>query len=167
MKKALKFLNDSPESILNVEIRKSAAGLQATSGTDNENSNSVLFTSFEITGENSFRGVTPDGSVSGAYHYLPGKLYLNIDGETFLFEEISADMDQNGGAGQYRSPMPGKIISINIKPEDEVVENQTLIVMEAMKMENAIKAHTAGKVTALNVSVGDTVRADEILVEVE
>jgi biotin carboxyl carrier protein len=64
-----------------------------------------------------------------------------------------------------RAPIPGVIISIAVQPEEEVVPGQELIVLEAMKMKNSIRATWAGKVAAIGVSVGQHVQHNQVLVE--
>lgn len=64
-----------------------------------------------------------------------------------------------------KSPLPGTITSINVKMGDEVKRGDTLIVMEAMKMENNIMASSNGRVKAIHVTVGQSVSQDDPLVD--
>ena len=66
---------------------------------------------------------------------------------------------------EYRSPMPGKVIKVNVKEGDDVKEGDVLCVVEAMKMENNIKAMTAAKVAKVFVGEGDKVDVKNILIE--
>ena len=59
----------------------------------------------------------------------------------------------------FRAPMPGGIISISVKVGDQVVTGDEICVLEAMKMENEIKAEISGEIVELKVQVGDTVSA--------
>ena len=65
----------------------------------------------------------------------------------------------------YHSPMPGKVIKVNVKEGDDVKEGDILCVVEAMKMENNIKAMTSGKVDKIFVSENDKVDVKTILIE--
>ena len=65
----------------------------------------------------------------------------------------------------YYSPMPGKVIKVNVKEGDEVKEGDVLCVVEAMKMENNIKAMTSAKVAKVFVNEGDKVDVKNILIE--
>ena len=56
-----------------------------------------------------------------------------------------------------KSPLPGVILDVKVSVGDTVTKGQTLIILEAMKMENTINADRDGKVTAVNVSKGDSV----------
>ena len=65
----------------------------------------------------------------------------------------------------YYSPMPGKVIKVNVKEGNEVKEGDVLCVVEAMKMENNIKAMTSAKVAKVFVKEGDKVDVKNILIE--
>ncbi|MHC1732562.1 MAG: biotin/lipoyl-containing protein [Bacteroidales bacterium] len=69
-----------------------------------------------------------------------------------------------GKASEVRAPLPGVIIQVLVRPGDEVKAGQTVCTLETMKMENAIKADSGGKVTAVNINVGQSVLQDEVLV---
>lgn len=64
------------------------------------------------------------------------------------------------------SPMPGKVFQLNVKVGDTVKAGDTVMVLEAMKMENSITSDFNGTVKQLFVNVGDAVNADEMLVEI-
>jgi 3-methylcrotonyl-CoA carboxylase alpha subunit len=78
------------------------------------------------------------------------------------FEAASA-----GHAGGLTTPLPGVVVSVAVQEGDEVEPGQTLLVIEAMKMEHAIKAPRAGKVRALKHRVGDRVREGSTLAEID
>jgi propionyl-CoA carboxylase alpha chain len=65
------------------------------------------------------------------------------------------------------APMPGIILSITVKEGDEVNAGDTMLVLEAMKMENEIHAPRAGKIKKVHVSAGAEVRSGSVLVEFE
>jgi biotin carboxyl carrier protein len=68
--------------------------------------------------------------------------------------------------GAVRSPLPGIIISVAVKPGDRVHSGQQLCVLEAMKMNNSILASREGTITIVNIHPGQPVRARDILIEV-
>ena len=72
-----------------------------------------------------------------------------------------------GGKSGVKSPLPGVILDIKVKEGDEVKKGQTIIILEAMKMENSINADKDGKVTAINVSKGESVLEGTDLVIIE
>ncbi len=63
------------------------------------------------------------------------------------------------------SPMPGLVVSMEVTMGQEVQEGEAVCIVEAMKMQNIIRAGATGKVKAINVKAGDSVAADEIMVE--
>ncbi|MCF0160481.1 MAG: biotin/lipoyl-binding protein [Bacteroidaceae bacterium] len=74
----------------------------------------------------------------------------------------------SSGAGHaVKSPLPGTILSINVNVGDEVKAGQTVLVLEAMKMENNICADRAGKIAAVKVGKGDSVLEGTDLVIIE
>ena len=72
-----------------------------------------------------------------------------------------------GAKSGVKSPLPGVILDIKVNVGDEVKKGQTLIILEAMKMENSINADKDGKVTAINVSKGESVLEGTDLVIIE
>ncbi len=79
----------------------------------------------------------------------------------------AAPAASTGGAGAVVSPMPGVILDIKVKEGDSVSEGQTVIILEAMKMENEIVSEFTGTVSAIRVKKGDTVDTDAVLVEIK
>ncbi|CUW41809.1 Acetyl/propionyl-CoA carboxylase, alpha chain [Magnetospirillum sp. XM-1] len=65
--------------------------------------------------------------------------------------------EREGGDGRLAAPMPGTVVQVLVKPGDAVAAGQPLIVVEAMKMEHAIKAPAEGVVAAIHFKVGDAV----------
>lgn len=63
--------------------------------------------------------------------------------------------------------MPGRILSVLVKPGDKVTKGQDVVILEAMKMENSITSDYAGTVKQVLVAEGDTVAVDSQLVEIE
>jgi glutaconyl-CoA/methylmalonyl-CoA decarboxylase subunit gamma len=68
------------------------------------------------------------------------------------------------GSGVIKSPLPGKVLNIMVKPGDKVSVGQKIIVLEAMKMENNINSDKEGKVTEVKVNKGDNVMEGDILI---
>lgn len=62
------------------------------------------------------------------------------------------------------APMPGSILEISCKVGDEVLKGDTLLILEAMKMENTIKSPANGTITEISVGVGENVEKDQILI---
>lgn len=66
-----------------------------------------------------------------------------------------------------KTPLPGVIIDVKVAVGDTVKKGQTVVVLEAMKMENNINADRDGKVTAIQVAKGDTVADGAVLIVIE
>lgn len=71
----------------------------------------------------------------------------------------------SAGASTVNAPLPGTITKVNVKVGDEVAAGDTVVLMEAMKMENSITTEFAGKVKAVLVEAGAQVQSGQALVE--
>jgi len=71
------------------------------------------------------------------------------------------------GPQHVKAPMPGKIVKLLVKPGDKVDARQGLVVVEAMKMENELRARAGGTVSEVRVTEGSSVEAGAILVILE
>jgi pyruvate carboxylase subunit B len=69
--------------------------------------------------------------------------------------------------GRLLAPMPGKIIAVLVKENDVVEHGQPVVVLEAMKMENELKAPVSGKVVSIAAVIGSSVEKNELLIELE
>ncbi|MFT3922673.1 MAG: acetyl-CoA carboxylase biotin carboxylase subunit [Myxococcales bacterium] len=85
-----------------------------------------------------------------------------VFGEEPRFPELDAAVPQGG----YVAPMPGKIIAVDVRVGERVSKDQRLLVMEAMKMEHAIRAAGDGVVEAIEAGVGAQVDGGQVLVVV-
>ncbi len=84
-------------------------------------------------------------------------------------QEVESEMapPPEVGRGDVVAPMPGSILEINVKKGEEVKKGDTLIILEAMKMENEISASQAGTIKEIKVRAGDSVDAEDILLVME
>ena len=89
-------------------------------------------------------------------------------------DEVKADMQAAAEEANapitgktVKAPMPGSILRFMVKPGDVVTKGQTVVILEAMKMENSIATDYAGKVKRLLVKEGSTVAADAPMIEIE
>jgi biotin carboxyl carrier protein len=71
------------------------------------------------------------------------------------------------GPEVVRTPMPGKLVKLLVKVGDAVTAGQGVAVVEAMKMENELKAGRAGKVSAITASEGQPLEAQAAIVEIQ
>ena len=65
------------------------------------------------------------------------------------------------------SPMPGRVVSIAVAEGDDVKAGQPLAVIDAMKMENVLRAHRDGCIAKIAVGVGDSLSTDQVILEFE
>ncbi|MBN1157862.1 MAG: acetyl-CoA carboxylase biotin carboxyl carrier protein subunit [Bacteroidales bacterium] len=98
-------------------------------------------------------GVSYSFTIESPISYKRRK-YLEKQKQTSKFEIISA-------------PMPGKIIELLVDENSRIREGDSVLILEAMKMQNEIIAQTGGKIKKVLVRAGDTVAKDEALIEVE
>lgn len=82
-------------------------------------------------------------------------------------EKVIAKPAAPGKGDTVKAPLPGVILAINVKVGDTVKASDTIISLEAMKMENAIHAGKDGRVAAIMVSTGDSVLEGTPLVTIE
>lgn len=67
------------------------------------------------------------------------------------------------GAVKINAPMPGKILAVKLQAGASVKKGDVILILEAMKMENEIVASEDGNVASINVAVGQTVEAGDVL----
>ncbi|EGD75023.1 pyruvate carboxylase [Salpingoeca rosetta] len=72
-----------------------------------------------------------------------------------------------GNKGSLGAPMPGAVVEVHVGVGDKVKANQSLVVLNAMKMETVVAAPFAGVVTAVEVSQGDTISGGDLLLEIQ
>ncbi|MBX9399305.1 ATP-grasp domain-containing protein [Streptomyces sp. TRM72054] len=99
---------------------------------------------------------------------LPDGTWLGRDGDAWHVRdhdpvEASLSRAAHAGADSLTAPMPGTVTVVKVAVGDEVSAGQSLLVVEAMKMEHVISAPHAGTVTELDVSPGTTVAMDQVL----
>lgn len=101
------------------------------------------------------------------------KRYFYVGGNQFIIKE-PGEKEESFEKGEERAaedklmvmaPMPGKVIKINVTENEEIRKNQTLAIVEAMKMENEIKSSIEGFVKKIFVSAGDLVDSEKPLIE--
>lgn len=124
---------------------------------------------------------TRDGAVTLIVDGKPLQAYVVRDGTRSLVSIAGLPYEfnheppkqsrtrQRGAGGGFEpeilSPMPGKILEVKVAEGETVEAGQTLILLEAMKMENALTAEGSARITKIHVSDGDLVELGQILVE--
>jgi acetyl/propionyl-CoA carboxylase alpha subunit len=97
------------------------------------------------------------------------KRWVTVGGQTMMLMKTSGAKQgvRHEHAGGLIAPMPGQIRSVSVGVGEAVKKGQTLLTMEAMKMEIRIQALRDGKVKSVFVAQGQTVEREQILIEVE
>ena len=99
-----------------------------------------------------------------------------VEGKTFQIEIPDAApvaKKKRSGSGKKKKSgtvsanIPGKVVTVEVKQGDEVVEGQVILILEAMKMQNEIQAPITGKVTSVNCEEGQAIEANIPLVIIE
>jgi biotin carboxyl carrier protein len=102
-----------------------------------------------------------------------GTCVVDVGGESYAIEVEDQTRyiirTRGGGAGgaggqTVKAPLPGKITHVAVRVGDAVTPGQSLVVIEAMKMENELKATAAGTVREVRVTAGQPVNAGDVLV---
>jgi biotin carboxyl carrier protein len=110
-----------------------------------------------------------DGQRVKAYISSDGsKRWVTVNGRTYLLTKSPGARPGGAGhghAGELAAPMPGQVRAVNVSEGDAVTKGQTLLVIEAMKMEIRIQAPFDGVVESISVSTGQTVEREQILVK--
>lgn len=95
--------------------------------------------------------------------------WISLDGCTYLLErpapQSARRATEKPGEAAVRAPMPSRVRSIEVQPGDQVQKGQTLLLLEAMKMEIRIQAPASGQVSKVLAEVGQTVNRDQTLIE--
>jgi acetyl/propionyl-CoA carboxylase alpha subunit len=98
------------------------------------------------------------------------KRWVTINGQTFVLTKSMGAKRSGAGhdhASELAAPMPGQVRAVNVVEGETVTKGQTLLVLEAMKMEIRIQAPRDGKVMKLFVKQTQTVEREQILIELE
>lgn len=109
------------------------------------------------------------------------KMLITVDGKSYnvqvqVLDDASGNLPAaaavpaaspaaaSSGGGDVESPIAGNVLEVLVKPGDVVSVNDTLIVLEAMKMESNVASPFAGTVGTVHVKPGDAVTASDVLV---
>ena len=100
--------------------------------------------------------------VNGSLIVLEAKNEFDI-----LLEKMGMANVGSAKVSKLKAPMPGKVLDVLVTVGQEVVKGDGLVILEAMKMENVLKADDVGVVKSVNVSIGEAVEKNNILIEFE
>lgn len=101
-------------------------------------------------------------SMNGELHNVTIK-----DEEQLLLEKLGFTTAKSDLQGIITAPMPGKILEIPVSEGDDVEKGEAILILEAMKMENELKASVAGVIHSIQVKTGESVEKNQILLEIK
>ena len=115
-----------------------------------------------------------DGTQVSLVHHRDGNTHeISLDGSTVyvdIIDPLAAKRrrreDEVGGTGTVKAMMPGRVVRVLVAPGDTVRKGTSLLILEAMKMENDIQAAADGTVDELFVTAGQTVEAGADLLHI-
>jgi biotin carboxyl carrier protein len=112
-----------------------------------------------------------DSSVVSSVSTDGSKRWVTVNGQTWVLTKLSSGRTSSGrgahAAGELVAPMPGQVRAVQVAKGDIVTKGQTLVIVEAMKMEIKVAAPREGRVKSLRVRQGQTVEREQILAEIE
>ena len=130
-----------------------------------------------VPGNNLFEGTLDGAAFAVSFHQKKNGLHIRHRGVAKpvtvcspRLAELYARLPEKEAADMSKliiSPMPGLVVSMDVAVGQEVKAGEGVCVVEAMKMQNIIRAEADGKVRVINVEAGNPVAADEIMVEFE
>ena len=98
------------------------------------------------------------------------KRWVTVNGRTIVLTRSSGARSRGHGhhhaAGEMTAPMPGQVRAVNVSEGEMVTKGQTLMLLEAMKMEIRIQSPQNGVVKKLVVKQGQTVEREQVLIEI-
>ena len=103
------------------------------------------------------------------------QLTLKINGQSYevqlqdhmdlLLEKLGIDAATDQGMQDLKAPMPGLVVEVFVQPGDSVSKGDKLLTLEAMKMENILKAQGDGEVKSVQVGKGDSVEKNQVMIQ--
>jgi geranyl-CoA carboxylase alpha subunit len=103
------------------------------------------------------------------YHRQGDSLYLQAFGQSWSVRDVTHQPAQGAGgagSGRIQATMDGAIIDVLVKAGQSVRQGDTLVILEAMKMEHPVKADRDGIVGEVHAGKGDQVKRSQLLVEI-
>ena len=117
-----------------------------------------------VYGSTSIHGSTLEGKVAPK---VPAAAASPVSPPASGATPAAATSADSGGEHVIKAPIVGTIVQLKVAHGDQVEANPVLLVMEAMKMETNVATPQAGKVKTVRVSPGESVKAGQVLIELE
>ena len=140
-----------------------AADARSQSGAGGRYSLIIAGRSYEVFAR---RIPQPDEDSSLVYEVIIGEQRFEVRVEDERVKTLAGSVKSahDSGEARIRAPMPGLVIGVPVEPGATVIHGQTVIVLEAMKMENDLAAPRSGIIKEIKVNQGQTVNQGDILV---
>lgn len=164
----MKLVFDFNAQSLPVDLTPSGKSYRATVGDE-----MVEVEILRVNAEQRKLDLLIDGKRVTAYVSSDGaKRWVTINGQTVVLTKASGARSRGKSSGHDQrselvAPMPGLVRSVNVEEGKVVSKGQTLLVLEAMKMEIRIQAPREGVIQKLLVHQGQTVEREQVLIEIE
>jgi biotin carboxyl carrier protein len=100
--------------------------------------------------------------INGVWHSFTVETPISLKRRRYLEEQ-----GDTSSSVVIEAPMPGKIIDILVEVGSEIKEGESIIILEAMKMQNEISSHVSGTVKSVEVKKNDSVMKDDVLIEIQ
>ena len=100
--------------------------------------------------------------INGVWHSFTVETPISLKRKRYLEEQ-----GDSSSSVVIEAPMPGKIIDILVEVGSEIKEGESIIILEAMKMQNEIISHVSGTVKSVDVKKNDSVMKDDVLIEIQ
>ena len=91
--------------------------------------------------------------------------YVHLNGQSYTLAVPQTRRKKSGGGGDLTAQMPGLVVDVLVNVDDDVQSGQTLVILEAMKMEIRVNAPSEGRIKRIMVNQGDIVERGQLLVE--
>ena len=127
-------------------------------------------------GQEVFSGKSSEGEMvlqvertRGGYRLWGQGLMVNASVRTVRAAELAGRMpikESDNYGGRLISPMPGKVVSVFVEEGQKVRVGDSLVIIDAMKMENLLCAESEGIVGAIHVAVGDSLSVEQTILEI-
>ena len=120
-----------------------------------------------LVGEKSYEVTVENQGANFSVYFYNGTIHLELHDARKFGASAITKKNAHGGAHEIVAPMPGKIIKVAVAKDGQVKEGDPLLIMEAMKMQNELKAPAAGTVKSVNVKEGEAVSSQQVLMVLE
>jgi biotin carboxyl carrier protein len=170
----MEFKIDNQDSVLSGSIKESRGNGKIVATINNKEH------SIQIIGlKNSILEFILDNSYKTAKILEYGSSHVKIlmNGEqiilkkhsklTEILEKSMALGSSASGENKLLSQIPGRVVSIMVKAGDQIKKSDSVIVLESMKMQVAVKAHKDGQIKDIKVKIGDTVSRNDVVAVIE